>query len=92
MKRSLFSLVAALALVATMALPVAAHRQTVSPPGQDAPVILLDPISNTWAQAHCNSAAPGVVASASKGVVVFTPQGALPCPAVPNPGGQITGP
>jgi hypothetical protein len=92
MKRSLFSLVAALALLAAMAVPVAAHRQTVTPPGQDAPVILLDPISNSWAQAHCNSAAPGVVAGASKGVVVFTPQGALPCPPVPNPGGQITGP
>jgi len=93
MKRSLFSLVAALLLLAAMAVPVAAHRQTVSPPGQDAPVILLDPISNAWAQAHCRSAAPGVVAAASKGVVVFTPQAALPCdPGIRNPGGQSTGP
>jgi hypothetical protein len=92
MKRSLFSLVAALALLAAMAVPVAAHRQTVSPPGQDAPVILLDPISNAWAQAHCQSAAPGVVAAASNGVVIFTPQGALACDPILNPGGQTTGP
>ena len=66
-----------------------AHRQTVSPPGQEAPVIDNDPISNSWAQAHCNANAPSVVAGASNGVVVFSPQGELPCPPAPNPGGQV---
>jgi hypothetical protein len=90
MKRSPFSFVAALVLLAAMAIPVAAHSQTVTPPGKDA--VVSGPISKAWAQAHCHSAAPGVVATASNGVVVFTPQGALPCPAVANPGGQVTGP
>jgi len=90
MKRSLFSLAAALALLAAMAIPVAAHSQTVTPPGQDA--VVSGPISKAWAQAHCNAAAPAVVAGASNGVVVFTPQAALPCPDVANPGGQVTGP
>jgi hypothetical protein len=90
MKRSLFSLVAALALLAAMAVPVAAHSQTVTPSGQEAPVV-TGPISKAWALAHCHAAAPAIVAGASNGVVVFTPQAALPCPPVLNPGGQITG-
>jgi hypothetical protein len=90
MKRPLFSLVAALALLAGLAVPVAAHSQTVTPPGRDS--VVSGPISNAWAQAHCHAASPGVVAGASNGVVVFTPQGALDCPAVANPGGQVTGP
>jgi hypothetical protein len=90
MKRSLLSLVATLALLAVMAIPVAAHSQTVTPPGRDA--VVSGPISKAWAQAHCHAASPGVVAGASSGVVVFTPQAALPCPAVANPGGQVTGP
>lgn len=92
MKRSLYSLVAALALLAAMAVPVAAHSQTVTPPGQDAAVV-SGPISKAWAQAHCHAAAPAVVAGASNGVVVFTPPAALPCtPDLKNPGGQSTGP
>ena len=92
MKRSLFSLVAAIALLAAMAVPVAAHSQTVTPPGQDDPVV-MGPISKMWAQAHCHAAAPGVVAEASGGVVVFTPAEALECKDEwLNPGGQITGP
>jgi hypothetical protein len=91
MKRSLFSLVAALTLLAAMAVPVAAHSQTVTPPAQDAAVV-SGPISQMWAQAHCHSAAPATVAGASKGVVVFTPQAALDCKDEwVNPGGQITG-
>lgn len=73
MKRSLLSLVAALALLAAMAVPVTAHSQTVTPPGQDAPVILNDPISNPWAMAHCKAAAPFVAAASSDGVVAFNP-------------------
>jgi hypothetical protein len=92
MKRSLFSLVAALALLAAMAVPVAAHSQTVTPPGQDGAVV-SGPISQRWAQAHCHAAAPAVVAGASKGVVVFTPQAALDClDEWLNPGDQVTGP
>jgi hypothetical protein len=91
MKRSLFSLVAALALLAAMAIPVAAHSQTVTPAGQDAAVV-SGPIARPWIQGHCKAAAPAVVAEASNGVVVFTPQSALPCTGVLNPGGQTTGP
>ena len=73
MKRSLVSLVAAVALLAAMAGPVAAHKQTVTPPGLGVPVIFEDPISNPWAMAHCTSAAPFVAASSSGGVVQFNP-------------------
>lgn len=72
MKRSLFSLIAALALLIAMAVPVAAHTQTVTPPGQDAPVV-TGPISRPWAKAHCVSAAPATAGAASNGVVVFNP-------------------
>ena len=91
MKRSLFSLFAALALLAALAVPVAAHSQTVTPPGQDTAVV-TGPIARPWIQGHCQAAAPAVVAGASDGVVVFTPQAALPCTGVLNPGGQTTGP
>ncbi|MCZ7554683.1 MAG: OsmC family protein [Anaerolineales bacterium] len=43
------------------------------------------------AQAHCHAASPAIISEASNGVVQFLPAGALPCPAVPNPGGQIHG-
>lgn len=83
-----FALAAALAIAAQ----VAAHSQTVTPPGQDGPVV-VGPISKGWAQAHCHAMAPAVVGAASDGVVVFTPGGALACPThVTNPGGQVTGP
>jgi hypothetical protein len=83
-------------LVAVFSLTVApsalAHRQTVAPPGQDEPVLLNDPISQPFAQAHCHAQSPAVVAAASGGVVSFSPAGALQCDPVENPGGQITGP
>jgi hypothetical protein len=80
---------AAITLVAVGSVAVAsAHSQTVTPPGQDGPTV-TGPISKSWAQAHCNSNAPSVVALASGGVVVFSPAAALPCPPVENPGGQI---
>ena len=92
MKRSLFSLVAALALLAAMAIPVTAHTQTVTPTGQDEAVV-SGPIARPWIQGHCMSAAPGVVYLASGGVVDFSPHGELACnPAILNPGGQNTGP
>lgn len=90
MKRSLFSLVAALALLVSLAMPVAAHTQKVTPPGQDA-TIINRVLARPWIQAHCQAAAPGVTAAASDGVVVFSPEVAL-CGPVLNPGGQTTGP
>lgn len=76
---------AASALAPTAA---SAHTQIVYPRGQDSPTV-EGPISNPWAQAHCNANSPSVVADASGGVVAFLPAGALPCPPTPNPGGQI---
>lgn len=90
MKKMSTALFAAFAL--TLAPAALAHTQTVSPPGQEEPVLLSDPISRPFAQAHCHAEAPAVVAAASGGVVSFSPAGALPCPAVANPGGQVTGP
>ncbi len=82
----------ALAAALAVAAPAAGHSQTVTPPSSDTPVV-VGPISKGWAQAHCHAMAPAVVATASDGVVVFTPGAALPCPAnVTNPGGQVTGP
>jgi hypothetical protein len=84
---------ALLAAFALILAPVAlAHTQTVAPPGQDAPVIQNDPISKSYAQAHCHAQSPAIVSEASGGVVSFSPAGPLPCPAVENPGGQVTGP
>ncbi|HET9457361.1 MAG TPA: hypothetical protein VFO78_08470 [Candidatus Limnocylindrales bacterium] len=80
----------ALLLLGAVAAPVAAHSQTVQPPSKDAPVV-SGPISNAWAQAHCNAASPSLVADRSNGVVSFLPAGTLPCPAVPNPGGHVHG-
>lgn len=77
-------------LLLSAAGPVAAHSQTVVPPSKDAPVV-SGPISNPWAQAHCHAASPAIVADRSNGVVSFLPAGALPCPAVPNPGGEVHG-
>jgi hypothetical protein len=74
-----------------MAVPAAAHTQTVTPPGQD-PVV-SGPIARPWIQGHCQAAAPAVTGGASGGVVIFSPQQALPCdPNIENPGGQSTGP
>jgi len=92
MKRLILVAVAGVVLPLGAAVPAAAHSQTVTPPGRGEAVV-AGPISNAWAQAHCNAQAPAVVAEASDGVVVFLPAGALPCPStVTNPGGQVTGP
>lgn len=86
--RRLAILITATALGLTLALPAGAHSQTVDPPGR-APTVVDEPISNTWAQAHCNAHAPAVTGEASGGVVQFNPQEALPCPATANPGGKV---
>jgi hypothetical protein len=91
MKRFLIAAVVGVAAAVSMAVPAAAHTQTVTPPGQD-PVV-SGPIAVPWVQGHCHAQAPAVTAEASGGVVVFSPQGALPCSdEITNPGGQVTGP
>ena len=80
------------AFVLTLAPAALAHRQTVAPPGLDAPVILNDPIARPWIQGHCQAAAPAVSGEASGGVVTFSPTAPLNCEPIPNPGGQTTGP
>ena len=91
MKRFLLATLVGAAAAVTMAAPAAAHTQTVTPTGQD-PVV-NGPIAVPWVQGHCHAQAPAVTAEASGGVVVFSPQGALPCSdTITNPGGQVTGP
>ena len=91
MKR--LSLAAAISVIALIAAgPAAAHGIIVNPPGNDAPSPASGPISKPYAQAHCHSAAPEQATANSGGVVTFVPAGAFPCPPVPNPGGQTTGP
>jgi hypothetical protein len=75
----------------SIAAPAAAHTQTVTPPGQDA--VVSGPIAVPWIQGHCQAQAPAVTGEASGGVVIFSPQQALPCSdTITNPGGQVTGP
>jgi hypothetical protein len=83
------ALATGLVALAMSAAAVAAHTQTVDPNGNGDG--FTKPISNPWAQAHCHAASPSLVFDASNGVVAFNPATALPCPAVPNPGGQVHG-
>jgi hypothetical protein len=83
------ALAIAATLLALSTATVAAHSQTVNPNGNGDG--FTKPISNAWAQAHCNAQSPSIVADRSNGVVAFNPAGALPCPPVPNPGGQVHG-
>ena len=92
MRRIVTKVVVLAAFVLTLAPAALAHTQTVAPPGQDAPVILNDPIARPWIQGHCHAQAPAVSGEASGSVVTFSPTEPLPCPPVPNPGGQVTGP
>jgi hypothetical protein len=86
-RRLAWALLGSIMLLGLGTAQVAAHSQTVDPNGNGDG--FTKPISNAWAQAHCNSSAPAVVADASNGVVRFNPAAALPCPAVANPGGQV---
>jgi len=83
------ALVGASLLTLLIAGSALAHTQSVNPNGNGAG--FTRPISNPWAQAHCHAASPAIVGEASNGVVQFLPAAALPCPAVPNPGGQVHG-
>lgn len=87
-RRTLTLLLVAGAATFAAAAPAAAHGQVVQPPSHSEPTV-SGPISNAWARAHCESAAPGVVGEASNGVVTFSPAGPRPCTGVPNPGGQV---
>jgi len=87
LSRPLRALGVALAMLALSATAAAAHSQTVDPNGNGDG--FTRPISKAWAQAHCNAASPAVVSEASDGVVAFNPAAVLPCPLVPNPGGQV---
>lgn len=93
LRRSIRRFVHALLCASLLALLIAgsalAHTQTVNPNGNGEG--FTKPISKAWAQAHCHAASPALVSEASNGVVQFLPTAALPCPAVPNPGGQIHG-
>jgi hypothetical protein len=87
--RVAISALGATALLASSAGLALAHTQTVTPRGLGGEEVVTGPISKTWAQAHCNAASPAIVTEASGGVMVFTPDEALPCPPVENPGGQV---
>jgi hypothetical protein len=93
LRRSIQRFVHALLGASLLALLIAgsalAHTQTVNPNGNGEG--FTKPISKAWAQAHCHAASPALVSEASNGVVQCLPAAALPCPAVPNPGGQIHG-
>ena len=89
-RRVIASTAGASLLVVAFAGSALAHSQVVQPPSMDEPVV-SGPISNPWAQAHCQAASPAIVDEASNGVVEFRPGAALPCPLIPNPGGQIHG-
>lgn len=88
LRRTIVATASSSLLVLVAAGSVLGHSQVVQPPSHDEPVI-VGPISKAWAQAHCNSAAPATVGTASDGVVRFLPGAALPCPAITNPGGQV---
>ena len=86
------TLVAVIASVSALALAAgaSAHGIIVTPPGQTDPVV-SQPVSQPFAQAHCHAQSPAVL-SDSPAAAQFVPGAALPCPGVPNPGGQVTGP
>ncbi len=86
--RRILPLVAGSLLALGAAGSVAAHSQTVTPPGRGEPVV-SGPISQAFAQAHCNAQSPSIVADRSGGVVQLIPAGPLPCPEEANPGGQV---
>lgn len=86
-RRALALTATGVVLVVGMAGPASAHTKIIQPPAHEDPVV-SGPISQPWAQAHCNAASPEVVYEAS-GVVQFAPGTALPCPPVANPGGQV---
>jgi hypothetical protein len=65
------AVVVATMLLALSAAGASAHTQTVTPNGNGDG--FTKAISNPWAMAHCQAAAPFVTAPSSGGVVQFNP-------------------
>lgn len=89
-RRTSISALLATGLLALTAGATMAHGLSVTPPGQDDPVV-SGPVSRGWALAHCRAAAPEKATAASP-VVAFNPPSQLGCPTSANPGGQVAGP
>jgi hypothetical protein len=85
MKRLFLTSMIAVLLLSASVMTASAHSVTIQPPGQDEPAF-SDVISTSWARAHCNAAAPGTATANSDGVVVFSPNQALPCDGDPGDG------
>ncbi len=88
--RRIVSIAVASGCALALAGSASAHALIVTPPGQDGAVV-SQPVSKPYAQAHCHAQSPAEL-SDSPAAARFTPGAALPCPPVPNPGGQTTGP
>jgi hypothetical protein len=86
--RKVIAVVIASVWALSLAAVASAHVLVVTPPGQDPRV---QPVSKPYAQAHCHAQSPSEL-SDSPAAAQFVPGGAFPCPPVPNPGGQVTGP
>jgi hypothetical protein len=86
--RKMIAVVIASIWALSLTAGASAHVLVVTPPGQDPRV---QPVSKPYAQAHCHAQSPSEL-SDSPAAAQFLPGGAFPCPAVPNPGGQTTGP
>lgn len=89
MRRIVVAVVASVSAL-SLAASAWAHGIIVTPPGQTGPVV-SQPVSQPFAQAHCHAQSPAEL-SDSPAAAMFVPGAALPCPGVPNPGGQVTGP
>ena len=89
MRRTIAAVIAS-AWALAFAAGASAHGIIVTPPGQTTPMV-NQPVSQPFAQAHCHAQSPAEL-SDSPAAAQFVPGAALPCPGVPNPGGQVTGP
>ena len=87
--RKITAVVVASAGALSLAGGASAHGIIVTPPGQTA--VVNQPVSQPFAQAHCHAQSPAELSN-SPAAAQFVPGAALPCPGVPNPGGQVTGP
>jgi hypothetical protein len=88
--RKMIAVVVASVWALSLAGGASGHGIIVTPPGQTGPVV-SQPVSQPFAQAHCHAQSPAEL-SDSPAAAQFVPGAALPCPGVPNPGGQVTGP
>ena len=87
MKRTMALTLLTAVLTLVLAGPAFAHRLTVDPNGDGLDPVVDQPVSRSWAFAHCVAAAPATATANSGGVVTFTPAQALQgCPVTPPPG------